>query len=38
MAAPVIRPKTVETTVLGAAYLAGLAAGFWRNTAEIERL
>jgi glycerol kinase len=32
-----LRPKTVETTSLGAAYLAGLGAGFWKNTAEIER-
>jgi glycerol kinase len=35
---PVLRPRTVETTSLGAAYLAGLAAGFWKDTAEIERL
>jgi len=35
---PVIRPRTIETTSLGAAYLAGLAAGFWKDTAEIERL
>lgn len=28
---PVIRPKTTETTALGAAYLAGLAVGFWEN-------
>jgi len=28
---PVIRPKVVETTALGAAYLAGLAAGVWPN-------
>jgi glycerol kinase len=34
---PVLRPKTIETTSLGAAYLAGLAAGFWRDTAEIGR-
>ena len=34
---PVLRPKTIETTSLGEAYLAGLAAGFWRNTAEIKR-
>jgi glycerol kinase len=33
---PVIRPKTIETTALGAAYLAGLATGFWKNTGEIE--
>ncbi len=34
---PLLRPKTIETTSLGAAYLAGLGAGFWNNTAEIER-
>lgn len=33
---PVNRPKTVETTALGAAYLAGLAVGFWTNKEEIE--
>lgn len=32
---PVIRPKVTETTALGAAYLAGLAVGFWKNRAEI---
>jgi glycerol kinase len=26
---PVVRPQMTETTVLGAAYLAGLATGFW---------
>lgn len=31
---PVVRPQTSETTSLGAAYLAGLATGFWRNTEE----
>jgi glycerol kinase len=35
---PVLRPKTVETTSLGAAYLAGLGAGVWDSTAAIERL
>lgn len=30
------RPKNVETTALGAAYLAGLAVGVWKNTDEIE--
>ncbi len=34
--APVVRPKIIETTALGAAYAAGLAVGFWRSTAEIE--
>ncbi len=29
------RPRTVETTALGAAYLAGLAVGFWKDKAEI---
>ena len=33
--APVIRPKIVETTALGAAYLAGLAAGVWKNKEEV---
>lgn len=32
---PVVRPKTTETTALGAAYLAGLATGFWRDANEI---
>ena len=30
------RPQNVETTALGAAYLAGLAVGVWENTAEIQ--
>ena len=33
---PVVRPKVVETTALGAAYLAGLAAGFWKDRTEVE--
>jgi len=33
---PVVRPVLVETTAAGAAYLAGLGAGFWRDPAEIE--
>jgi glycerol kinase len=32
---PVIRPKVTETTALGAAYLAGLALGFWSSREEI---
>ena len=32
---PVVRSATAETTALGAAYLAGLAIGFWRDEAEI---
>ncbi len=34
----VIRPVTIETTALGAAYLAGLATGYWENTEEIQQL
>jgi len=33
--AEVLRPKVTETTALGAAYLAGLAVGFWNNKEEI---
>ena len=32
---PVSRPVVAETTALGAAYAAGLAAGFWRDTGEL---
>jgi glycerol kinase len=32
---PVIRPRVTETTALGAAYLAGLAVGFWSSREEI---
>jgi glycerol kinase len=32
---PVVRSKTMETTALGAAYLAGLATGFWKDKAEL---
>ncbi len=32
---PVERPKVAETTALGAAYLAGLAVGYWNSTADI---
>ena len=32
---PVQRPVVAETTALGAAYLAGLAVGFWRDQAEL---
>lgn len=34
---PVVRPQVTETTALGAAYLAGLAVGFWKSTADIAR-
>ena len=35
LGATVSRPKNVETTALGAAYLAGLACGFWKSKEEI---
>ena len=35
---PVIRPAQTETTALGAAFLAGLASGFWQSTDEIASL
>jgi glycerol kinase len=35
---PVVRPQCTETTALGAAFLAGLAVGFWQDTAELESL
>jgi glycerol kinase len=34
---PVVRPKVIETTALGAAYAAGLATGFWTGTDELVR-
>lgn len=37
LGATVIRPKIIETTALGAAYLAGLAVGFWKDLAEIKQ-
>src|SRR6202012_3608827 len=33
---PVSRPEVAETTALGAAYAAGLSAGFWRDTEELK--
>jgi glycerol kinase len=33
---PIVRPADIETTALGAAYLAGLATGFWSGPAELE--
>lgn len=33
----VVRPKITETTALGAAYLAGLAVGYWKNIEEIQQ-
>jgi glycerol kinase len=35
LAVPVVRPRVAETTALGAAYLAGLGVGFWKDTNEI---
>lgn len=35
---PVIRPRVVETTAVGAAYLAGLATGLWSGPGEIESI
>ncbi len=34
---PVVRPKVAETTALGAAYAAGLAVGFWKNTDDMRK-
>jgi glycerol kinase len=36
LGAPVVRPKVTETTALGAAYLAGLAVGYWRSTDDVK--
>lgn len=33
---PIVRPKVTETTALGAAYLAGLAAGFWKSRDDVK--
>ena len=34
---PVVRPKVYETTALGAAYLAGLAVGYWDSIHELQQ-
>lgn len=34
---PVCRPKCVETTAMGAAYLAGLATGYWKDREEVKK-
>ena len=34
----VVRPENLETTALGAAFLAGLAVGFWKDKADIAAL
>lgn len=33
-----VRPKVIETTAMGAAFLAGLAVGFWKNPEEIQEI
>ena len=35
---PIDRPRVVETTALGAAFLAGLAVGVWKDKSDVERL
>jgi glycerol kinase len=37
-ATQVVRPQIVESTAIGAAYLAGLGIGFWRNLDEIRKI
>lgn len=37
-ASTIIRPECIETTALGAAYLAGLAVGYWKDEEEIRRM
>lgn len=37
LGAEVLRPACVETTALGAAYLAGLAVGYWKDTSDIRQ-
>ena len=37
LSTPVIRPQVTETTALGAAYLAGLAVGYWSGVEDIKR-
>jgi glycerol kinase len=34
---PVLRPRTIETTALGAAYAAGLAVGYWQDLEDLRR-
>jgi len=33
---PIVRPEVTETTALGAAYLAGLAVGFWKSRDDVK--
>ena len=37
LSVPVVRPKVYETTALGAAYLAGLAVGYWAGIDEVQK-
>ena len=37
LGAEVLRPACIETTALGAAYLAGLAVGYWKDTADLRQ-
>lgn len=37
LSVPVVRPKILETTALGAAYLAGLAVGYWKDQDDINK-
>ena len=37
LASEVVRPKCIETTALGAAYLAGLATGYWESKEDIRK-
>ena len=36
--AKINRPKMVETTAIGAAFLAGLQIGYWKNSSEIQKI
>ena len=38
MQSPVVRPRVIETTALGAAFFAGLAVGFWNSVDEIQAI
>ena len=38
MGSAVVRPRLVETTSMGAAYLAGLGVGFWNSLEDIKRV
>jgi amidophosphoribosyltransferase len=38
MGMKVSRPELIETTSIGAAYLAGLGVGFWKSTAELKKI